>query len=53
MKRIFKRIADILIRLADPCHGCAREYDCELYNTRNGYCGYWGMSFYKRKEEEK
>lgn len=52
MTRILKWIADILIRVFFPCHGCVREYDCELYDVHGRFCGDLGMSFYEGKKDD-
>lgn len=51
MKRILKELMRMFIRLGDPCYGCVREFDCELYDVRHGYCGDWGLSYYERRKD--
>lgn len=52
MKRILKELMRMFIRLGDPCYGCVREYNCELYDMHNTFCGDWGLSYYEKRKEE-
>lgn len=30
----------------NPCHGCKREGNCELYNLCHGFCGDHGLNYW-------
>lgn len=51
MKRMFKELMRMFIRLGDPCYGCVREYNCELYDMHNTFCGDWGLSYYEKRKD--
>lgn len=52
LKRFLKEVLRMFIRFGDPCYGCVREFDCELYDVRHGYCGDWGLSYYERRKDD-
>lgn len=48
MKKFIKYLKITLYRIfIDPCYGCVRKGNCELYNKR-GFCGDWGICWWEK-----
>lgn len=49
---VIKRVVVFVYRLLiNPCYGCVREGDCELYTMSHGFCGDRGLNYYEKRVE--